>query len=105
MTPDEKARAEALGVMRGAREQVGLTVQEQARYVEGFVAGSAWQRSQPVEITEEMVEAAAWSLYASECRRQGIEPVKTQHEPGWSKVAWMKVARAALSAALGGEER
>ncbi len=47
MTTDpftEAARAEAEAVMSEARERVGITVQEQARYIEGRVAGASWAR-------------------------------------------------------------
>ena len=58
MTPDdftEAARAEAEAVMSEARERVGITVQEQTRYVEGHVAGAEWARThlaaqEPTEI-------------------------------------------------------
>ncbi len=40
------ARAEAERRVVEAREQVGLTVQEQARYFEGFVQGAEWQAEQ-----------------------------------------------------------
>ena len=48
MTTDpftEAARAEAEAVMSEARERVGITVQEQNRYVEGHVAGAEWART------------------------------------------------------------
>ena len=41
----EAARAEAEAVMSEARERVGITVQEQNRYVEGHVAGAEWART------------------------------------------------------------
>lgn len=40
----EAARAEAEAVMSEARERVGITVREQTRYVEGYVAGAEWAR-------------------------------------------------------------
>lgn len=60
---EQEARAEAEAIMAEAREQVGLTVRDQQRYIEGFTAGVAWVVSRPAStttkgtVTEEMIEA------------------------------------------------
>lgn len=48
-----------------------------------------------------VIEAMAWSLYATECRLLGIEPVKQQHETGWAQKNWEVRARAAYAALRG----
>lgn len=45
----ETVRAEAQRRMREQREQVGLTVVEQARFIEGFEQGASWQEEQHAE--------------------------------------------------------
>ncbi|MGO2600909.1 MAG: hypothetical protein ACTH7X_08980 [Brevibacterium aurantiacum] len=42
----DEARQEAEREMAEAREQVGITVQEQRRYIEGFTAGAVWASDQ-----------------------------------------------------------
>src|SRR5699024_1502852 len=62
----EAARAEAEAVMSEARERVGITVQEQTRYVEGHVAGAEWARDHLAqqEPTDAEVLAALNADYA-----------------------------------------
>ena len=99
MTTDpftEAARAEAEAVMSEARERVGITVQEQTRYVEGHVAGAEWGREQALaqEPTDAEVEAAAegmWDRYGN----RGM----WKHAPDRLRLAFRADARAALSAA------
>lgn len=58
-----------------------------------FQRGARWQRSQPIEVTEEMVIAAA-----EEIRRYAYPNIARTSPPG---LGWMDQARAALTAALG----
>ena len=68
----EAARAEAEAVMSEARERVGITVQEQTRYVEGHVAGAEWARTHLFEelLTKRWVCQVARSGYhnGASCR-------------------------------------
>lgn len=77
-----------------AERRYTLPLQRSGAAREAFVQGVAWA----VEETDERVKALAWSLYASECRKQGIYPVKQAHQSGWSEGNWSYVARAALAA-------
>src|SRR5699024_2601011 len=61
----EAARAEAEAVMSEARERVGITVQEQTRYVEGHVAGAEWARTHLAAQRAEEVRDWAVQQYPS----------------------------------------
>lgn len=62
-----------------------------------FVDGAKWQASQPVEITDEMVERAAISIYDSWC---GGDLFKDSFNPQ----IWIELARRAIEVALSGGE-
>ena len=49
MSERDEARAEAERRMREQREQVGLMVVEQTRFIEGFEQGASWQEEQHAE--------------------------------------------------------
>ena len=60
----ERARAEAERRMVAQREQVGLMVHEQQRYIEGFGDGARWARGVLMaDPTDAEVEAAARAFY------------------------------------------
>lgn len=97
MTPDEQARAELIGLLSSYGEYV--EVETAIQHVK-----DAWQRSQPVEITEEMVEAAADSMIQRLTWPSLHWPTVQLDGINHRDVA-RALARAALSAALGGEGR
>lgn len=105
MSDDEKARTEAL-----TRWPNDTVTHRDNRGV--FIRGARWQRSQPVEITDEMVERAARALYADSPlalydERAGLITGAKPWE--WLTPEYQDARRAdariALSAALGGEGR
>ena len=89
--------------MSEARERVGITVQEQNRYVEGHVAGAEWARRYLAaqEPTDAEVLAALNADYAIRFGPRNL-PADSLEPYGDETV---RIMRAALSAARRDEEK
>jgi|SRR5699024_8681974 len=92
----EAARAEAEAVMSEARERVGITVQEQTRYVEGHVAGAEWARTHLFEEPTDAEVLAA--LNADYALRFGPSNLPADNLEPYGDEA-VRIMRAALVAA------
>ena len=113
MTADpftEAARAEAKAVMSEARERVGITVQEQNRYVEGRVAGAEWARAylaaqEPQRKTvldhwdEHEQTRAAQEPTVAEVLAVRVALADQMPQNWWGGEQWYRYAQEALAAA------
>ena len=102
----EAARAEAEAVMSEARERVGITVQEQNRYVEGHVAGAEWARAHlaaqgptDAEVLAALNAQSRGLVGAHATQRDSLDRFESQ------SVAAMRAALSAARAARRDEEK
>lgn len=97
----DRARAEAARPSAAQREQVGLMVHEQQRYIEGFGDGVRWAAEQEPSDAEE--EAGASGLHEYECcGREGTGPFCTGIDVFRSPA--LAVLKAVRSERLGGDD-